>query len=68
MNRVAGLFSAEALVRVGLPHDIVVWALVREIGLSPAQAEVAWREVCPAHDGLPAIRRELRNIVGHDSA
>jgi hypothetical protein len=42
MNRVPGSASAEVLLRVGLAHDDVVRALIREIGLDQPEAECAW--------------------------
>lgn len=59
-----GLHSAEALVRLGLRHDIVVPALRREIGLTSGEAECAWHRACltttavDAHDA--SLRKGLR--------
>ncbi len=60
-----GVFSAEALIRVGLEHTAVVSALCREVGLSLLEAELAWeaaaanrRTVLPIH-GESFRRRRL---------
>ena len=42
MTRVPGSASAEVLLRVGLCHDEVIRALIREIGLDEHEAEDAW--------------------------
>ena len=66
MIYVAGSRPAEAPVRVGLPHDVVVRALVAEIGLTAMEAERAWRRAAPIYDEIPAIRRAVRAL--HRSA
>jgi hypothetical protein len=53
--RVLGSASAEALVRVGLDEATVVAALVREIGLTEAEAHVAYRCARPTPIGPRAV-------------
>jgi hypothetical protein len=44
-EHILGSSAAAALVRVGLGHDEVVRALVREVGITTEEAEAAWRFV-----------------------
>jgi hypothetical protein len=48
MPRVFGSSAAEALIRVGLGHEEVVRALIREVGISADEAEAAWVHVTGA--------------------
>jgi hypothetical protein len=63
MTRVPGSTCAEALVRVGLPHRAVVEALVTELDLTKAEAEVAWRRVATRQQELVVIRRTLHDLI-----
>jgi hypothetical protein len=56
MTRVPGSASAEILARVGLRRDEVVAALMREIGLTFAEAERAWWTTCPSHEEIYSLR------------
>jgi hypothetical protein len=66
MTRLPGSTCAEALVRVGLPHRAVVQALVTELDLTTAEAELAWRRVALRQDELVVIRRALHDVIGGD--
>lgn len=61
MTCVPGSASAEVLLRIGLGHDEVVRALIREIGLDEPDAEQAWTaalhkvdEACPYRAAISA--------------
>jgi hypothetical protein len=53
MAQVLGTRSAELLVSLGIPRQDVIAALMREIGLTHAEAERAWRGTASSH---PAVR------------
>ena len=61
MSYVPGSASATSLVRVGLPHEVVVKALVTELDLTQAEAEAAWRFA--RLDELSEIRRVMNEIA-----
>jgi hypothetical protein len=61
-----GTASATTLVRVGLPHEAVVRALVSELDLTAAEAEAAWRAA--RRDELADIRRATQRLSRHSAA
>ena len=64
MSNVPGSRCAEALVRVGLPREAVVRALVFELDLTTTEATDAWRAVSNRDDEIAAIRRATRRLAG----
>jgi hypothetical protein len=61
MSYVPGTASATSLVRVGLPHEVVVKALVTELDLTREEAEAAWQVA--RLDELAEIRRVMDSIA-----
>jgi hypothetical protein len=61
MSYIPGTASATSLVRVGLPHEVVVKALVTELDLTREEAEAAWQ--IARHDELSEIRRVMNRIA-----
>jgi hypothetical protein len=64
MPYLPGSSCAEALIRVGLPREAVVRALVIELDLTDSEADTAWQSVTSRHqDDVAAIRRAVRTVT-----
>jgi hypothetical protein len=55
MNRLAGSGSADALLRVGLPHDVVVKELMTLLDLTNIEAETVWLDAALRLQGVGVL-------------
>ena len=56
MNDVVGSTSAKMLADLGLSRDDVIDALMREIGLTRAEADRAWWSTAPSYQAVHSGR------------